>query len=118
MNRALQIFGTAVLLLILIDLPWLLLIGETAQKLVLRIQGSDLKLRYAPALVVYLALAYLVTKTESPMEAFKVGVAVYAVYDFTNYAMFKNYTLSFAIMDSLWGGILMAMTRYALDRIF
>ncbi len=118
MNRSLQLFGTAVMLLILFDLPWLFLIGETAQKLVLRIQGQDMKLRYAPALVVYLALAYLVTKTESPMEAFKVGVAVYAVYDFTNYAMFKNYTLSFAIMDSIWGGILMAMTRYALDRIF
>jgi uncharacterized membrane protein len=118
MDRSLQLFGTAVVLLILIDLPWLLLIGETAQKLVSRIQGSDLKLRYAPALVVYLALAYLVTKTETPMEAFKVGVAVYAVYDFTNLAMFKNYTLSFAIMDSIWGGILMATTRYALNRIF
>ncbi len=118
MNRTWQIFGTAVLLLILTDLPWLFLIGETAQRLVLRIQGSDLKLRYVPALVVYLALAYLVTKTESPMEAFKVGVATYAVYDFTNLAMFKNYTLSFAIMDSLWGGILMATVRYALDRIF
>lgn len=118
MNRTLQIYGTAVLLLILFDLPWLFLIGETAQKLILRIQGSDLNLRYAPALVVYLALAYLVTKTESPLEAFKVGVAVYAVYDFTNYAMFKNYTLSFALMDSIWGGILMAMVRYALDRIF
>lgn len=118
MNRSLQIFATATLLLILFDLPWLFAIGDTAQKLILRIQGSDLKLRYAPALVVYLALAYLVTKTESPMEAFKVGVAVYAVYDFTNYAMFKNYTLSFAIMDSIWGGVLMAMTRYALDRIF
>ena len=118
MDRKLQIFGTAVLLLILIDMPWLLLIGDTAQKLVTRIQGSEMKLKYAPALVVYLALAYLVTKTESPMEAFKVGVAVYAVYDFTNYAMFKNYTLSFAIMDSIWGGILMALTRYALTRIF
>ncbi len=118
MDRAYQIFGTAILLLILIDLPWLLLIGDTAQRLVLRIQGSDLKLRYIPALVVYLALAYLVTKTETPLEAFKVGVAVYAVYDFTNLAMFKNYTLSFALMDSLWGGILMATTRYALNRIF
>jgi uncharacterized membrane protein len=118
MERAWQIYGTAVILLVLFDLPWLFLIGETAQKLILRIQGSELKLRYAPALVVYLALAYLVTKTESPMEAFKVGVAVYAVYDFTNYAMFKNYTLSFAVMDSIWGGVLMAMVRYALDRIF
>lgn len=118
MDRAFTIFGTALFLLICIDLPWLFLIGETAQKLILRIQGSELTLRYAPALVVYLALAYLVTKTETPIEAFKVGVSVYAVYDFTNLAMFKNYTLQFALMDSLWGGVLMATTRYALDRIF
>jgi uncharacterized membrane protein len=118
MDRSLQIFGTALLLLILFDLPWLLAIGETAQKMILRIQGSELKLRMAPALVVYIALAYLVTKTETPLEAFKVGVAVYAVYDFTNLAMFKNYTVSFAILDSLWRGILMGMVRYALDRIF
>ena len=118
MERRAQIFGAALLLLVLIDLPWLLFIGETAQKLVTRIQGSPIELRYIPALVVYLALAYLVMNTESPTEAFKVGVAVYAVYDFTNLAMFKNYTLSFAIMDSLWGGVLMATVRYALDRIF
>ncbi len=118
MNRSLHIFGTAVLLLILVDLPWLTLIGETAQKLVMRIQGSEMQLRYLPALVVYIALAYLVTKTKSPMEAFKVGAATYAVYDFTNLAMFKNYTLSFAIMDSIWGGILLAIVRYALNRIF
>ena len=86
--------------------------------MVTRIQGSEISLRYIPALVVYLALAYLVTKTESPEEAFKVGVATYAVYDFTNLALFKHYTLSFAIMDTLWGGILLGLTRFALGRIF
>jgi uncharacterized membrane protein len=118
MNRSWKLYGTAVLLLALVDMPWLFLIGDTAQKMILRIQGSDLKVKFVPALVVYLALAYLVTKTESPMEAFQVGVAVYAVYDFTNLAMFKNYTLQFALMDTLWGGILFATTRYALSRIF
>jgi uncharacterized membrane protein len=118
MSRNLQIFGTAVLLLAVVDLPWLLLIGETAQKLVHRIQGSELTLKFLPAFVVYLALAYLVLQVESPMEAFKMGVATYAVYDFTNLAMFKNYTLSFALMDTLWGGVLFALVRYALNRIF
>ncbi len=118
MNRDLQIFGTTVLLLALVDLPWLLFIGETAQKLIFRIQGSDLQVKFVPAFVVYIALAYLVLQTESPLEAFKMGVAVYAVYDFTNLAMFKKYTLSFAVMDTLWGGILFALVRYALNRIF
>jgi len=118
MSRNLQVFGTTVLLLGVIDLPWLLLIGETAQKLVHRIQGSDLTLKFLPAFVVYLALAYLVLQVETPMEAFKMGVATYAVYDFTNLAMFKNYTFSFALMDTLWGGVLFATVRYALNRIF
>lgn len=118
MNRTLQIFGTALVLLTVFDLPWLFLISGTAQKLVLRIQGSELQMRLAPAIVVYLALAYLVMQVETPLEAFKMGVAVYAVYDFTNATLFKNYTLSFAIMDSLWGGVLLAMVRYALNRIF
>jgi uncharacterized membrane protein len=118
MNRTLQIFGTALVLLAVFDLPWLFFISGTAQKLVLRIQGSELQMRVAPAIVVYLALAYLVMQVETPLEAFKMGVAVYAVYDFTNMALFKNYTLSFAIMDSLWGGILFAAVRYSLNRIF
>jgi hypothetical protein len=118
MSRNLQVFGTAVLLLGVIDLPWLLLIGETAQKLVHRIQGSDITLKFLPAFVVYLALAYLVLQVETPMEAFKMGIATYAVYDFTNLAMFKNYTFSFALMDTLWGGVLFATVRYALNRIF
>lgn len=118
MERNIKIFATAIVLLALVDLPWLLLIGETAQKLVFRIQGSDLSLRYLPALVVYVALAYLVLQVETPLEAFKMGVSVYAVYDFTNLAMFKNYTLQFALMDTLWGGILFATVRYALNRIF
>lgn len=118
MNRDLQIFGTSILLLAIVDLPWLLFNGQTAQKMIQKIQGSDLTLRYAPAALVYVALAYLVSLTETPLEAFKLGVAVYAVYDFTNLALFKNYDPLFAIADSLWGGVLLATVRYALNRIF
>lgn len=118
MNRAWQVYGTAAVLLLLVDLPWLFLIGESAQTMIRKIQGSELSLKVVPALIVYLALAYLVTKTETVQEAFQVGVATYAVYDFTNLAMFKDYTLKFALMDTLWGGVLFAIVRYALTRIF
>jgi len=118
MKREWKIFGTAILLLALVDLPWLFLIGQTAQKMVLKIQGSEMQLRFAPAAIVYVALAYLVTLTATPLEAFKLGVATYAVYDFTNLALFKNYDPLFAIADSLWGGVLLATVRYALNRIF
>jgi uncharacterized membrane protein len=39
---------------------------------------------------------------------------VYAVYDFTNVAIFEDYDWKFAIADSLWGGILFVGARHLL----
>jgi uncharacterized membrane protein len=49
-------------------------------------------------------------------EAFLVGSATYAIYDFTVMALFKDYPLYLALGDTLWGGILFATVRYILDR--
>lgn len=117
-NRDLQIFGTAIVLMSLIDLPWLMWNAEKANRMILKIQGSEMKLRMAPAFVVYVALAYIVTQVKDPWDAFKMGVATYAVYDFTNLALFKSYDLGFALADTLWGGVLLFLTRHALNRIF
>ncbi len=70
-----------------------------------------------PAAVVYIALGYLVLQTKTPLEAFYIGAATYAVYDFTNLATLKNYDFSFALVDSLWGGILFALVRFLLNRL-
>lgn len=106
----------AAVLLVVLDLPWLLVSAPYVQGMIQRIQGSPLHLAYLPAVVVYLAMAYLLLRTKSPLEAFYVGAATYAVYDFTNLATIKHYDLSFALADSLWGGILFAMARFLLNR--
>ena len=93
-------------IIIAVDLPWLMLGSKTSKSMILSIQGSELVLRWFPALVVYFALAYLAHLPTSNIEAFLLGLCVYAVYDFTNYATLKNYSLKFAVMDSLWGGVL------------
>ena len=95
-----------ILLIIAVDLPWLTLGSKTSKAMILSIQGSELKMRWAPGLLVYIALAYLVHLPTSSLDAFLLGLSTYAVYDFTNYATLKNYSLQFAIMDTLWGGIL------------
>jgi uncharacterized membrane protein len=43
------------------------------------------------------------------------GAAVYAVYDFTNLAILKDYKVQFAVMDTLWGGTLFALAHYILS---
>lgn len=38
------------------------------------------------------------------------GVITYGIFDFTNLSLFKNYHICLAITDTLWGGVLAALT--------
>jgi len=105
------------ILLLIVDIPWLWLNTGTFQKVVSDIQGSPLKFRLEGALVVYPALAYLVLKAKSVQEAFMIGAATYAVYDFTTYAAFTKYPLHVAVMDTLWGGTLFSIVHLILKKI-
>ena len=94
------------LLALAIDIPWLYANLEWSGAVIRGIQGSAIKLRFAPAILVYIAIAYLVLKCSSPTEAALTGMAAYAIYDFTNYSTLTNYPLAFAVSDTLWGGAL------------
>ena len=102
-------------IVLIVDLPWLLAGSNASRTMIQRIQGSDLEVRYLPSIVVYLALAYLVTLPKNITEAFLLGSTVYAVYDFTNLATLKNYSLRFAILDSLWGGVLFVIVHSIIE---
>ena len=104
--------------LLFVDLLWLGTGGIFARAMTERIQGEAISFRYVGAAVVYIALAYLLLDTSSYKQAFLRGLATYAVYDFTNYALFEKYDWKFAIADSLWGGILFVFARYLLKNVF
>ncbi len=106
------------LLMAVIDLPYLsLFAAKSFRPMIQAIQGSPLVFRYIAAVPVYFALAYLLNLASSWREAAAIGAATYAVYDFTNYASLKNYTLSFALQDTVWGGVLFALTWAARNKI-
>jgi uncharacterized membrane protein len=109
----------AFFLLILFDIPWLTLQISASQKMFSAIQGGRaVQMTLWPAVIVYIALAYLLLLQTSVQGAFLSGAAVYAVYDFTNLTVFKDYTLGFAVADTLWGGVLFSLTYFALRSIF
>lgn len=83
--------------------------------MILKIQGSTVRLVWWAGAIVYFAMAYLLLQTSTPQQAFYYGAATYAVYDFTNLATLKNYDPKFAVADSLWGGILFALARSVLN---
>jgi uncharacterized membrane protein len=109
MNDALKLLSLAGLL-VLVDLPWLYIQGPVVQDIIRDIQADrSMNVRLWAGGPVYLALAYLLTQVTSAPRAFLAGLATYAVYDFTQVVTFDKYPLWFAMADSLWGGVLMAL---------
>lgn len=112
-------FLTAMVIIILIDIPWLTLQMSPSQKMFSEIQGGRaVRMTLWPAVIVYIALAYLLLLQTSAKGAFLSGAAVYAVYEFTNMAVFKDYSLGFAVADTLWGGVLFSIAYLLVKRIF
>ena len=106
-------FLLVALALLVVDLPWLWFIGGSYADVVKKIQGGrEALMSPLPGLVVYPALAYLLLKAKSVQEAFLIGAATYAVYDFTMLAVFKDYTLFLAMADTLWGGTLFTIVYF------
>ncbi len=103
-------FLVAVVLLVIIDIPWLTAMSSINTSVVSEIQcGKQPYYRLNAAIPVYIALAYLVLQVKDSQTAFLTGLATYTVYDFTVYVVFQKYPLWLAIGDALWGGILFTL---------
>lgn len=112
-----QIVGLAVLIFLL-DLPWLSVVGGNYNAIIQAIQGGkEVRMRPAAGLVVYPALAFLALKTQNARDAFLTGMCVYAVYDFTVLAAFKEYPFYMAVADSVWGGLLFTLVYWIRERL-
>lgn len=85
--------------------------------MVTKIQKTAMQIRMGGAIVVYLLLAlglyyFIIKPNRSIWEAGLLGLVIYGTFDFTNYAMFKNYDVLIGIMDTAWGAILFASVTY------
>lgn len=111
-------FLTVLLLIPILDAPWLFYTSQTASGMFQQIQGGrPTQFRILAAIPVYIALAYLLLQQTSAVGAFLSGLCVYAIYDFTNLLVFRDYTLSFAIQDSIWGGVLFFLAYVIFKRV-
>lgn len=115
------------ILLVLIDSVYLSMIGKSAfEKTVAAIQGSKLVVNMPPAIFTYILMAvilnyFIISANKPAFDAFILGFCAYGIFDFTNLAIFKNYTLKTAIMDTLWGAILFYVTTlitYKVKKMF
>jgi uncharacterized membrane protein len=117
MNEYAKILIIAIGMAVL-DAPWLMYQSSWVQEFVREIQGGrSINMRLWPGIPVYLALAYIVTQQVSAPRAFLIGMCTYAVYDFTQLFSFDKYPLEFAVLDTLWGGLLVSFSWWLANRL-
>ena len=107
------------ILLILVDSAYLYFTQKMFGEMVVRIQRVAMQVRWWSGAVVYVFAAVLlylfIIKNGRPIwEAGVLGLATYGIFDFTNHAILKNYDLSIAVMDTVWGGTLFATITWIL----
>lgn len=108
--------------LIVFDYIYLIFMKGPFGEMIVKIQRVAMQVRVWSALMVYVAAAILlywfIIKNRKPVwEAGLLGLATYAIFDFTNYALLKNYDLKIAIIDSVWGAILFSSITWIYYRV-
>jgi uncharacterized membrane protein len=109
-------------LLLILDGLWIsLFLGPRFGDMISNIQGSPMSINHFGAIFSCIALILLITNflpiVKTHFSAFLLGFVVYAVYDFTNLAVFQKYNPTIAMFDALWGGILF-LTIYSVTQHF
>jgi uncharacterized membrane protein len=98
-----------------IDFLYLNLMKKYFNKQVQDIQGTPIKMNLFAALICYLFLItglnyFIIKPNRSVSDAFLFGIIIYGVFETTNWALFSQWSPLTVIMDTLWGGILFALT--------
>jgi len=104
-------FIVTLVLLLVLDAVWLFIRSDYHKSFFANVQGSPLTVRWVPAVIVYLLLAFALVSVGNGAKSIKdaalrggmVGGVMYGFYDATNMATLKGWTWTMAISDTLWG---------------
>jgi uncharacterized membrane protein len=111
-------------ILVAIDFVYLNLIKQYFYKQVYLVQGENPKINMWGVILCYIFLVLglnyfiLLSNKKSVLDAFLLGIVIYGVYETTNYALLKNWNFLTVAMDTLWGGILFALTTFIITNFF
>lgn len=102
---------------VLVDAGFLYLMSNNFQNMVKKIQGTPLKMNLYATLACYIVLVsslyyFVINKKGSYLDAFLLGFFIYAVYETTNMAIFKDWSYKVGLIDLTWGGFLFLITTY------
>jgi uncharacterized membrane protein len=112
-------------LVLFFDLIWIqLVMKQKYVDLIPKIQRMPMKVKYVPALISYLTIVLPILLfsipnvrgsqrlTDSLFFGGLLGLCMYGMFSFTNYALIENWTLEVVVLDTLWGGFLYTLVTY------
>ena len=110
------------IILLAVDAIYLSVIGQDYGNMIKRIQGKDMKINIIGAVLCYvvmtLGLNYFILSEKKKnvkdlcFKAFILGLLVYGVYETTSYALLEKWDIKYVLIDTVWGGILFALTTF------
>jgi uncharacterized membrane protein len=110
------------IIFIIIDSIYLYLSSNYFSNQIKIIQGSPIKMNLLATLLCYILLIFginyfIIKPKRSIQDAFLLGIVIYGVFETTNMALFAKWSWLTVIMDTLWGGILFALTTFIVNLI-
>ena len=108
-------------ILLVIDMIYLHLISGYFGQMIRKIQGAPMRVKMLPAAIDYLLIIgawfFFIyqdrakhSEKETIMRAALLGFFIYGIFDMTNLAIIEKYQWDLAIIDSIWGGVLFAVS--------
>lgn len=110
---------------LVIDFIWLNMNTQIYKKLVLSVQKQEMKVNIIGAflsyfcvilLLVFYAIPLVRSKSKTPsiqtciIYGGGMGFLAYAIFNFTNLGIFRNYDIKTALLDTIWGGVLFSIS--------
>ena len=87
------------------------------EKQVQDVQGSKIEMNFLAVVICYIFIIsglnyFIIRPNRSINDAFLFGLIIYGIYETTNWAIFTKWSIFSVIIDTLWGGILFALTTF------
>jgi len=113
------IYLVSSILILLYDSIYLHLFKNYFAGQVKSIQNSPISLNISAVMLSYLFIIiginyFVLGYNMSLSDSFLLGIIIYGVYETTNWAIFKKWSVLSVIIDTLWGGCLFLLTNWTI----
>ena len=111
-----------IIVMLVLDFIWLSFNKKNYDMWIQGIQGHQLIVKFWASLIAYsimIAAVYWIliplvyqNPTDGFMTGAKIGFVIYGIYNSTNMAIFSNYNIQMAVVDTIWGTVLFGILGY------